>query len=98
MSESSEAIMGALARYRSLITEFVTGAMTADAFETRFLAQYKDDPTKWPREIFEILDGLFFDVDDYAGDPDLRARAGGLDAADLRARAEETLRKLDRYS
>lgn len=98
MDELSEQLKRALLPHRSLIVAFTSGSMSADQFETQFLAQYKADPTPWPPELFEILDGLFFDVDEYVGDPDLRARGGGLDAPELRARAEATLRRLARYS
>ncbi|MEP7021730.1 MAG: colicin immunity domain-containing protein [Pseudonocardiales bacterium] len=88
----------ALRPHRELIADFVSGAVTADQFETRYLAQYKADPTLWTQDLFAILDGLFFHVDDYVSDPDLRARAGGLDGPGLRARARATLRKLDEYA
>jgi Bacterial self-protective colicin-like immunity len=98
LSESADEIVRALRKYRVLIAKFASGAMTADAFETKYLALYKAEPTIWPQEVYEILDALFFDVDDYVGDPELRARAGGMDGVELRNRAEQTLRKLDRYS
>lgn len=49
-----------------------------------FLRLYK---TEWPQEIFDVLDGLFADVDDFCSDPDLRMNVGGIDELELRRRA-----------
>jgi hypothetical protein len=84
--------------HRVLIAEFVAEDISADQFETRYLAQYKADPTRWAPDLFDVLDGLFFDVDDYVGDAELRAQAGGLDSDELRARAQVALRMLDQYA
>jgi hypothetical protein len=83
--------------HRVLIEQFAAGDISADQFEEKYLAQYKADSTHWDSAVFDILDGLFFDVDDYVGDADLRAEAGGLDRDELRARAQLALRKLDQY-
>jgi hypothetical protein len=98
VDESLHAMRRAMEPHRVLIAEFTAGDISADQFETRYLAQYKADPTRWTPVLFNILDGLFFDVDDYVGDAKLRARAGGLDGEELRARAQVALRRLDEYS
>ncbi len=97
MDKPSDVMRNALRQHRALIADFVSGAVSADQFETTYLAQYKADPTLWTQDLFDILDGLFFDVDDYVSDAELRAEAGGLDGPELRLRAEVALRQLERY-
>ena len=43
---------------------------------------------------FDILDGLFSDVDEYVSDPDLRTSAGGLSGEELRDRARDAYVRL----
>lgn len=68
--------------------------MSADEFEVVFLRLYKSDATDWPPELFEVLDGLFADVDDYCADPTLREAVGGIDEEVLRAQCEVAFVKL----
>src|SRR4051794_21311542 len=58
-----------LETYRDLIRRFVIGDISADEFETDYLVLFKDDPNQVTGEEFDILDGLFADVDDYVSDP-----------------------------
>jgi hypothetical protein len=82
VDESSADIKQALVPHRELIALFASGAIQADS-------------TEWPADLFTILDGLFFDVDDFVSDDKLREQAGGLDASQLRERARDALRRLD---
>lgn len=82
--------------YEPLIREFVSGELTADQFETGYLAEFKRDRGQTPGPEFEALDGLFADVDDYVADADLRRRAGGLDEEQLRDRARVVYERLYR--
>ncbi|WP_282785773.1 MULTISPECIES: colicin immunity domain-containing protein [unclassified Nocardia] len=77
----------ALANYERLIGEFVSGVIDAPTFESRYLMLFKNEAAKIPLKEFDILDGLFADVDEYVSDPGLRAEAGGLDDEQLRSRA-----------
>jgi len=43
---------------------------------------------------FDILDGLFSDVDEYVSDPDLRMSPGGLSGEELRDRARDAYVRL----
>ena len=43
---------------------------------------------------FDVLDGLFADVDEYVSDPTLRATVGGLDGEELRQRAGDAYERL----
>ena len=83
-----------LEHYRDLIRRFVIGEISADAFETDYLARFKDDPNQVIGEEFDILDGLFADVDDYVSDPTLRETTGGISGEELRARARDAYARL----
>jgi self-protective colicin-like immunity protein len=83
-----------LENYRDLIHRFVIGDMSADEFETDYLARFKDDPNQVTGEEFDILDGLFADVDDYVADPTLRESTGGISGEELRARARDAYARL----
>jgi len=84
----------AVAPYAILLRLFIAGAMSADEFEVVFLRLYKSDATDWSPELFEVLDGLFADVDDYCADPSLRESVGGTDEEALRVRCEVAVDKL----
>jgi hypothetical protein len=83
-----------LETYRDLIRRFVIGDISADEFETDYLVLFKDDPNQVTGEEFDILDGLFADVDDYVSDPILRESAGGISGEELRARARDAYARL----
>jgi hypothetical protein len=80
--------------YRDLIRRFAIGEISADEFETDYLARFKDDPNQVVGEEFDILDELFADVDDYVSDPTLRESAGGISGDELRARARDAYARL----
>ena len=69
MSEDVASVSRMLERYRDLIHRFVIGEISADEFETDYLARFKDDPNQVIGEEFDILDEPFADVDDYVSDP-----------------------------
>jgi hypothetical protein len=96
VDRASQDLRLALLPYRQLLSAFTAGAITADAFEARFLEMYKSDPTKWPDDVFDVLDRLFAEVDDYVADPSLRLRVGGLSDDELRRCAEQAMRQLPR--
>lgn len=58
-----------------------------------FLRLFKNDPTMWPREIFDPLNRLFGDADSYSPDPSLREQHD-LDGYQLQERARKTLEEL----
>src|SRR5258708_32016210 len=74
MSEVDSSVSRMLKQYRDLIRRFVIGDISADEFEADYLARFKDDPNQVIGEEFDILDGLFADVDDYVSDATLRER------------------------
>lgn len=48
------------------------GVSAAPDFETHYLYMFKNDPTRWPPEVFHVLDDQFGDVDAYYGESSLR--------------------------
>lgn len=79
----SDAVVRMLDGYRELMADFLDGSSSADEFEVRFLAYFKNDRSQIPGPEFDVLDGLFADVDEYVANDDLRAKVGGLDAGGL---------------
>lgn len=84
----------AVAPYAVLMRLLIDGRVKGEEFEVVFLRLYKGDATRWPPEIFDVLDGFFADVDEFCDDPSLRAEVGGIDETELRRRAEITLDRL----
>lgn len=74
--------------------DFTDGRVSAPQFEEKYLAVFKAEAEIPQPDTFDVLDGLFADVDEYVADPDLRARAGGLDDEQLRGCAERALARL----
>ena len=105
MSFDNAAAARMCAKYRDLISRFANGQISAQEFESAYLALFKHDQDQVPGAEFNILEGLFFAVDDYVADPELRRRLQGLDPElrkygqalddeELRACAREAYRKL----
>ena len=86
-----------LSEYAKLIQAFVNGAISASDFERAYLRMFKDDPTIRPEAEYEVLNGLFGDVDAFNSDPGLRS-LGGLDEEQLRSAAASALALLQRLS
>jgi hypothetical protein len=86
--------VSALQPYAVLLRLFVDGAITASEFEVVFLRLFKDDPTDWPPDVYDVLDSFFADVDAYCGDEELRSKVGGLDDNALRQRASDVFDRL----
>jgi hypothetical protein len=89
MSSNSTATARMTAKYRDLISDFIDGQLSADNFESMYLKVFKADEDQVPSPEFDVLEKLFFAIDDYVADPELRARVGGLSDDELRARAKE---------
>ena len=85
--------MSTIAKYILLITQFVTGEITASQFETTYLEMFKNETDILPEDVYDVLNNLFLDVDAYCGDPELRDDED-LDDEDLVSSAKEALKKL----
>lgn len=85
--------MNAVVRYKSLLTQFVAGEITAQKFEAVYLEMFKEETELLPEGIYETLNILFSNVDMYCGDPSLRDE-GDLDDDELMKCTIEALEKL----
>jgi self-protective colicin-like immunity protein len=94
MSKADASVSRMLDNYRDLIHRFVIGQISADEFEADYLTRFKVDRNQVVGEEFDILDGLFADVDDYVHDPALRESAGGISGEELRGRARDAYARL----
>ena len=94
MGDSEVQPVSRLAPYVVILRVFTEGRMTATEFETVYLRLYLDDPTRWPDDLFGVLDGFFTEVDRYCENPVIREETGGIDDVELRAFALELLHQL----
>jgi hypothetical protein len=81
-------------KYRDLISDFVGDRLSAQDFESKYLQIFKTDADQVPSQEFNVLEQLFFAIDDYVADPELRAKVGGLDERDLRDHAAAAYSRL----
>jgi hypothetical protein len=87
-----------LVEYVRLIDEFVNRHMAASEFERRYLRLVKDDPTIHGEPAFNIIDGLFFHVDEYFDDPDFTDHERQQAEDNLRNHARKALTALTNLS
>jgi hypothetical protein len=86
------AVAEAIAPYRHLLEQLVSGAIDPHDFEQEYYSIYLHDDRDWPDEVFGVVDGFFADVDAYEGDPDLRREVyRGIGPDDLKQRAAQLL-------
>ena len=76
-----------LVPYVILIRVFLEDRLASAEFQQLYFALFKSDHKHRPREIFNILDELFADIDNYCSDDALRHEVGGIDEEELRNRA-----------
>lgn len=51
---------------------FISAQIHATEFERQYLDTFQQDRRMFPEEVFQILEGLFFDCDEFCADPALR--------------------------
>ena len=83
-----------LVQYVILIRAFLEKRLTGQEFQLLYFSLFKSDSRHRPHEIFDILDGLFADVDEYCYDDELRQRVGGIDESQLRQRVRSAEKRL----
>ena len=76
-----------------LMEAFMSGRLPVDRFERQYLDLYSSDATIREDAIFRAIDDVFFAVDEYCGDPDLRGEYD-IDEEQLRERVRTALRTL----
>ena len=82
-----------LKKYILLLTQFVSGEITAIQFEKIYLKTFLKEEEIFSERVEDILNDLFFDVEDYCQYPDLRDE-GDLDEEGLLRNAKNALDKL----
>ena len=80
-----------------LVHDYVHGAISVNDFETRYLRLVKDTPGELDAHVGRAVDELFFDVDAFVADDNLRGH-GDLDSDQLLESARRTLDELMRIS
>ena len=81
--------------YLELLETFLETRTTTGEFERRYLDLFKADNQIRPEPVFEILDGLFADVDAYS--VEFGEDEDNLTEAQLRERAARAYRELRSY-
>lgn len=85
--------MSTIEGYILLITQFVTGEISASQFEIAYLDMFKSENDELPEYVYNALNNLFSSVDAYCGDSELRDDED-LDDGELVAKAKEALENL----
>lgn len=86
--------------YKDLLQSFLSGHLTPQAFQAAYLEKFKGEDRALSEELFQLLDGLFGDVDAFCPDPGLLVRLQTevpdfyLDEASLRKRVQEVSSRL----
>ena len=83
-----------LNRYKILLTSFLNEKISSIEFEKRYLAEYKNDSTDWCDDEFQILDTLFYHVDRFCFEDELRDPED-LDEQGLRIVCKDVLHQID---
>ena len=55
--------------YLELLASFLNGSIGVVDFETGYLDLFKHDDAIRPKEVFDVLDSLFSDIDAYSPEP-----------------------------
>lgn len=79
--------------YIEIIQDFTSGKVSAPLFEERYMAMFKAATAHFPEEIYDVLNDLFLDCDEYVADPSLRDEED-LDDQQLLDRAAGALSRL----
>lgn len=82
--------------YEDILGRFLEGTISAEEFQRAFLGQFKNENRHLNDQLFELLDGLFSDVDAFTTDPELVAENPRfyLDEAMLREKTSHALKQL----
>jgi Bacterial self-protective colicin-like immunity len=81
--------------YAALINEYLSEKISVLDFEQKYFEMFKMDETLWIGEDFDVLNGLFGDLDAFCYDSTIRT-SEDLDEFQLRNRAEIASEKLKR--
>lgn len=83
-------------RHLKLTRRFAAGLIPGPEFETAFLRVRGEYHETLPDPVDDVMDEIFYGVDDYVADDDLRPKVhGGIDEDQLREIVRTQLRRLD---
>jgi hypothetical protein len=80
-------------KYVNLLEKLLTDEIDAGTFERLYLSMFKNNGIFLPDDAFQVLDGLFGDVDAFCAYPELRGD-DNLNEDQLRDRCGQALKKL----
>jgi hypothetical protein len=83
-----------LSEYEYLIRSFLDEVIDAQTFEKLYLEKFKNDPTPWLEDEYQIFNDLFADIDAFCADPELRD-PDDLDETQLRERSLVAIHNLE---
>lgn len=84
-----------LASYAALIESFLNMHLPLPTFRKEYMTHFLSESTPMTNDAYDILNGLFLDLEAYAEDPDLREDdEATFDEAALRDRAGQALNAL----
>lgn len=81
--------------YAGLINAYLTDNKSVLDFQESYFEMFKQDEVEWMDEEFEVLNGLFTDLDVFYYDSALRD-PDDMDESQLRNRAEIALRRIEK--
>ncbi len=79
--------------YIDVVEKFIADQIDAQGFEKLFLELFKKDSTQFNEREYEILNNLFYDVEDFCANSDIRDDED-LDEKQLKTRSKKHLEKL----
>lgn len=82
--------------YELLLGQFLGGAMSVGEFQMAYLQRFKSEKRRLGGELYELLEGLFGDVDAFTTDSELLAEnpVFYLDEARLREKVQQVANRL----
>lgn len=79
--------------YIELVESFTNIQISAQQFEKSYLEMFKNDPSQFSEREYEVLNNIFYDVEDFCADPTIRDE-DDLDERQLRTKSKKHLEEL----
>ncbi len=80
--------------YIDLVENFTNNQIDAGQFEKSFLELFKNDSSEFSEKEYEILNNIFYDVEDFCADSTIRDEED-LDEEQLKTRSKQHLKELN---
>lgn len=79
--------------YIELVESFTNIQISAQQFEKSYLEMFKNDSSQFSEREYEVLNNIFYDVEDFCADPTIRDE-DDLDERQLRTKSKKHLEEL----